>query len=234
MAISVVDIGAREKQHESRDGASINVYTPDFQFPARGSNLLYVDDSIQLSERDARAHSQGGGLAEAVFFSYGNLHEILYRARVDLTQRRAVHASQSRSGKSGESGLVLNSRVISASLGRAGRHVELIDPVRVTLRHLDTENMTDAVCVFWDIDEHAWSDDGCHVVESNATETLCQCSHLTNFAVLMRPVEPLSDSAVFFNSLLERIDVFGSILAAILVFILVLIFMVVSCNAHQT
>lgn len=30
-----------------------------------------------------------------------------------------------------------------------------------------------------------WSEEGCSVIYSNQTHTLCQCNHLTNFAILM-------------------------------------------------
>ncbi|KAL7648357.1 UNVERIFIED_CONTAM: hypothetical protein RMT77_000263 [Armadillidium vulgare] len=44
---------------------------------------------------------------------------------------------------------VLNSRVISASLG-AGRHIELSEPVFITFTMIRTENVSNAACVFWD------------------------------------------------------------------------------------
>jgi len=43
------------------------------------------------------------------------------------------------------------------------------------------------VCVFWDLESARWSSDGCRVVATNATETVCQCSHLAAFALAMRP-----------------------------------------------
>jgi len=30
-----------------------------------------------------------------------------------------------------------------------------------------------------------WSEEGCSLIYSNQTHTLCQCDHLTNFAILM-------------------------------------------------
>lgn len=43
---------------------------------------------------------------------------------------------------------VLNSKVISASLGK-GRHIQLSQPIRLVLKHLKTENVTNPSCVFW-------------------------------------------------------------------------------------
>ena len=36
-----------------------------------------------------------------------------------------------------------------------------------------------------------WSTGGCRKVSSNKTMTVCQCDHLTNFAVLMSPYTPV-------------------------------------------
>jgi hypothetical protein len=80
----------------------------------------------------------------------------------------------------------VNSKVISASLGKPGRHVELPEPVSVTFKHLRTINVSSPECVYWDYLSNEWSKDGCRVVESNRTHTRCLCSHLTNFALLMR------------------------------------------------
>lgn len=43
---------------------------------------------------------------------------------------------------------VINSKVISASLGK-GRHIQLSQPIKLTLKHLKTENVTNPLCVFW-------------------------------------------------------------------------------------
>ena len=35
------------------------------------------------------------------------------------------------------------------------------------------------------ISHSAWSDEGCQIQKTNETHTICECNHLTNFAVLM-------------------------------------------------
>ena len=30
-----------------------------------------------------------------------------------------------------------------------------------------------------------WSNDGCYVTTSNSTEVICECNHLTSFAILL-------------------------------------------------
>lgn len=43
---------------------------------------------------------------------------------------------------------ILNSKVISASLGK-GRHIQLSQPIRLVLKHLLVDNVTNPACVFW-------------------------------------------------------------------------------------
>lgn len=43
---------------------------------------------------------------------------------------------------------ILNSKVISASLGK-GRHIQLSQPIRLILKHIQTNNVTNPTCVFW-------------------------------------------------------------------------------------
>ena len=212
MAISVVDVSGRTGRHSRIGGGSglynikednndryrnedNNIYSPNsIIFPNK--RLLFVDDSIELSKKDLADNSKEG-LAEAVFFSYASLHEIMS----STNDGEDNHESMSDAGLSPiieemrmnneisndakESNWKLNSRVISAALG-SGRHIELSHPVTIELRHLNEENMTEPVCVFWDYERHGWSGSGCRVVATNESITTCQCDHLTSFAVLMR------------------------------------------------
>lgn len=50
--------------------------------------------------------------------------------------------------KTADNVIILNSKIISASLGR-GRHVELSHPVRIHFNHIQVENVTNPICVFW-------------------------------------------------------------------------------------
>lgn len=51
---------------------------------------------------------------------------------------------------------ILNSKVISASLGK-GRHIQLSQPIRLVLKHLLTDNVTNPTCVFWNyIDQYVY------------------------------------------------------------------------------
>ncbi|XP_066932534.1 uncharacterized protein [Clytia hemisphaerica] len=57
----------------------------------------------------------------------------------------------------------------------------------------DQEAHKEGVCVYWDFEkgQHgSWSTEGCEVANTTDTEVICQCNHLTNFAVIV-PTPPL-------------------------------------------
>ncbi|XP_047519643.1 latrophilin Cirl isoform X2 [Pieris napi] len=129
-------------------------------------------------------------LVRIVFFAFDRLEEIL-PPTFGKSPQFAAYTSDPSSSVSINSEKekknvtrVLNSKVISASLGN-GRHIQLSQMVRLTMKHLKTENVTNPACVFWDYTLHGWSPEGCEVEWSNLTHTGCACSHLTNFAILM-------------------------------------------------
>ena len=195
MAISVVDTGRRRAEK-------------GLTFPSKP--LLYVDDAIRVPQRDLEDNAQGR-VSESVFFSFSTLHEILdvgnHIRLTDDTRDVRNH--------------VLNSRVISASLGRPGRHIELKEPVTINLRHIKDQNMTDPICVFWDYEVHAWSDSGCKLVATNATGTTCQCNHLTNFALLMKYQEASALLSI-------RLDIVAYVVVSVVVIALLLVLIKVS------
>ncbi|CAH1378189.1 unnamed protein product [Tenebrio molitor] len=128
------------------------------------------NDSIELSQGALQENSDGG-LVRLVFVAFDRLEEILqWQPDSSETNRNVTR--------------MLNSKVISASLGK-GRHIQLREPVRLTLRHLQTENVSNPSCVFWDYSSSAWLEEGCRVEVTNRSHTVCLCDHLTNFAILM-------------------------------------------------
>lgn len=128
------------------------------------------NDSIELP-KGALLENSDGHLVRLVFVAFDRLEEVLqWHPDVTDNNRNVTR--------------MLNSKVISASLGK-GRHIQLREPVRLTFRHLQTENVSNPSCVFWDYTMSTWSEEGCHVELNNNTHTVCLCDHLTNFAILM-------------------------------------------------
>ncbi|XP_028842249.1 CD97 antigen [Denticeps clupeoides] len=80
----------------------------------------------------------------------------------------------------------INSKVITAVVSNPDTgHLKM--PVSLTFSHLEKASATKPTCVYWDPDlkSGGWSDAGCHVKAFNASYTVCSCSHLSSFAVLM-------------------------------------------------
>uniref|UniRef100_M3XVP0 Adhesion G-protein coupled receptor G2 n=1 Tax=Mustela putorius furo TaxID=9669 RepID=M3XVP0_MUSPF len=85
--------------------------------------------------------------------------------------------------------LSLISYVISSSVANLTVK-NLARNVTVTLKHI-TPSQDDLTvrCVFWDLGRNGgrggWSSDGCSVKDRKQNETVCTCSHLTSFGVLL-------------------------------------------------
>ncbi|XP_013148877.1 PREDICTED: latrophilin Cirl isoform X2 [Papilio polytes] len=148
-----------------------------------------ASEDIITIPKAALLDNRQNDLVRIVFFAFDRLEQIL-PPTFGKSPQFAAHSSDSASTtinserEKNNVSRVLNSKVISASLGN-GRHIQLSQMVRLTMKHLKIENVTNPVCVFWDYTLHGWSPEGCQVEWSNATHTGCACSHLTNFAILM-------------------------------------------------
>uniref|UniRef100_A0A668TKS1 Uncharacterized protein n=1 Tax=Oreochromis aureus TaxID=47969 RepID=A0A668TKS1_OREAU len=84
-----------------------------------------------------------------------------------------------------------NKTLVSAVLGSSVANLSisnLSENIEFTIRNSHPENYT-AKCAFWDFtlnsDGGGWSSVGCFVVNSTPEYTICSCSHLTSFAVLL-------------------------------------------------
>lgn len=93
-------------------------------------------------------------------------------------------------------GRIINSNVISVKMSdKEEEEVRNLreNPVRITFRHVEqfdeSRLVSRAICVYLDYDrssfESQWSSNGCFLKESNKTHSVCECDHLTHFAILM-------------------------------------------------
>ena len=142
--------------------------TRDQRFPTVENLEMWdnQEDSIVLASQSLLDNSENGAV-RIIFATYNEFDQLLIPSQRPNSTLRFV-----------------NSKVISASLGK-GRHTPLEAPVKITLKHLRTENVSSPVCVFWDYSVQSWSNVGCRLVGTNLTHSQCQCSHLTNFALIM-------------------------------------------------
>ncbi|XP_052810758.1 uncharacterized protein LOC128238665 [Mya arenaria] len=97
--------------------------------------------------------------------------------------------------ETGSDVLIVNSEVIGVQLYNieSALYRDLDPPVKITLKLLNND-YDHPVCVFWDYDiiyngsrRGGWSRDGCSLVSVGNKTAVCQCNHLTNFAILMSP-----------------------------------------------
>ncbi|XP_039514814.1 adhesion G-protein coupled receptor G2-like [Pimephales promelas] len=92
------------------------------------------------------------------------------------------------------------STVISATLPKT-TNSKLTKPVNFTLKHIRKLVPNGSLsCVYWNISE--WIVDGCSVLETNSSYTVCSCVHLSTFALIMQTSRPSER-----DSLLELLKV---------------------------
>ncbi|CAH1800163.1 unnamed protein product, partial [Owenia fusiformis] len=88
-------------------------------------------------------------------------------------------------------GQIINSKVLTVSLNPVPTK-KLSPPIVLTFGH-QAQQLEGPECSYWDFNledtmNGGWSSDGCEVVSTSDDITVCECDHLTNFAVLMSPV----------------------------------------------
>ncbi|XP_060567799.1 adhesion G protein-coupled receptor L4-like [Ruditapes philippinarum] len=79
----------------------------------------------------------------------------------------------------------LGSSVMSVKLDR-WTEVKYFN-ITLTFQHFGTDQQLSATCSYRNASRVLWGKDGCTVKRSDNYETVCECDHLTNFAILMSP-----------------------------------------------
>ncbi|XP_037949530.1 latrophilin Cirl-like isoform X2 [Teleopsis dalmanni] len=188
------------------------------------------DDRIELP-RAALLENSEGGLVRIVFAAFDRLESILkptfdhfdIKSSRSYIRNTALVTNESDSDPASQQRLrILNSKVISASLGK-GRHIQISQPIKLILKHLKTENVSNPTCVFWNYIDHAWSANGCNLESTNRTHSICMCNHLTNFAILMDVMDEQNQSlfALFDGNM--RILIYISISICLLFIVIALL-----------
>ncbi|KAL3881328.1 hypothetical protein ACJMK2_027780, partial [Sinanodonta woodiana] len=73
------------------------------------------------------------------------------------------------------------------------RPEKLTNPLKLMFQAFDTQYHM-PLCSYWELNatgtgEGAWSSNNCHLVSRNSSGFVCECNHLTNFAILMTTQE---------------------------------------------
>ncbi|XDV16142.1 hypothetical protein PO909_015974 [Leuciscus waleckii] len=114
------------------------------------------------------------------------------------------------------------STVISATLLKT-TNTKLTKPVNFTLKHIrEFEPDGSLSCVYWNISE--WIVDGCSVLETNSSYTVCSCVHLSTFALIMQTSRPSEVLCAVISGVLHFLFLSGFVwmfIEAVLLFICV-------------
>ncbi|XP_061181251.1 adhesion G-protein coupled receptor F1-like [Saccostrea echinata] len=100
----------------------------------------------------------------------------------------------------------------------------LFPPLNLTFQHKHKNKSIhlQALCVSWDFTSNKWSEEGCKINSTSNKRTVCQCNHLTNFAILMRPYSSESEDSASLKSI-SFIGVIVSIVFTMLTFIIYIV-----------
>ncbi|KAG8195466.1 hypothetical protein JTE90_002638 [Oedothorax gibbosus] len=154
----------------------LNVWTVSHvSFPSVGevndTSSRFAKDFLHLPMQ-ALLGTATNGMVKIVLASYHNIKDFLGSV---ATYKLGILQNSS---------FIVNSKIISAYIGRYPG-LRFPEPITITFKLIQEENVTNPQCVSWDLDERLWSQDGCWLKRSNKTHATCQCDHLRNFAVLM-------------------------------------------------
>ncbi|XP_071031337.1 adhesion G protein-coupled receptor E5-like isoform X2 [Oncorhynchus clarkii lewisi] len=159
------------------------------QTPPTGPISLANDNArLDTTWETATGNGTYPGFALAGLVSYKKVEKSVNNSFQYLTDTDTDTATATASKPSYQ----ISSKVVTAFVSNPATD-HLTQPVILTFKHLQVraESMEmNYTCVFWSegrVHEEggAWSRSGCTKVTSNATHTVCSCSHLSSFAVLM-------------------------------------------------
>ncbi|XP_066518214.1 adhesion G protein-coupled receptor E3-like [Hoplias malabaricus] len=141
------------------------------EIPPLNVNNSQMDiDLIHISENNH-------GSAAVAFMSYSNMANMLKPSFFNPTNNTVKS---------------MLSTVVSATLPKTP-NTQLSTPVNFTLQHI-TDVVPDSTlsCVYWNNTE--WIVDGCELLQSNSSYSVCSCVHLSTFALIMEINPPPGES----------------------------------------
>ncbi|KAL7883679.1 hypothetical protein SRHO_G00013370 [Serrasalmus rhombeus] len=141
--------------------------------PPHGPFILSTSDTQLESHWETAAGDSYKGFAAVSLLSYNSLENSVnnYFNQIKIQEDET---------------LKINSKVVTAVVTNPDT-AQLRKRIILTFSHLQQPSDRNQTCVFWNssLDGGVWSTNGCSVVSSNANHTVCSCSHLSSFAVLM-------------------------------------------------
>ncbi|XP_055935855.1 latrophilin Cirl-like isoform X3 [Argiope bruennichi] len=174
-----------------------------------------VDDRL-LVPAPALLATAKQGVSRLVLLVHHRLGDLL-GSEVHTTEPITTNASR-----------VINSRVIGALL-EGHRVLSLPRPITVTFKHLQVENVSNPLCVFWDYQIRSWSTEGCWLKYTNQSHTVCQCNHLTNLAIIMHVTETQDQPLTTDHETLRMIVYIGCAVTMVFLLITLLVLQFIRC-----
>jgi len=132
-------------------------------FPSLDSLHMAEEAHLEVPSQSVREHAVNGAV-RLVFFLYDKMDRVLPSSTNGVK--------------------FLNSKVVSAAVSK-GRHIRVTQPIKLTLKHIQSEGVSNPSCMWWDFVTRTWSDANCRVIATNSSHTSCHCSQFGNVAILM-------------------------------------------------
>ncbi|XP_059846871.1 adhesion G protein-coupled receptor E1-like [Hypanus sabinus] len=160
-----------------------------------------------------------------------NSFEIYWRtiAGENNTDLESLLNQEIKGGRPSQNNVSLNSKVIAATISNKAISSNRKEKFNLTLKlNQEKEDGEEPECVYWSNtkERSVWLSDGCERIHSNQTHVICQCNHLTSFAVLMAPVQTEID-----DRHLEVITYIGLIISLLCLAASIVVF--VNCKSIQ-
>nr|XP_039272608.1 adhesion G protein-coupled receptor L2-like [Styela clava] len=162
-------------KNKSNNAVTKDVAFPNFKFLHETNDWKNITDSITISSQDIE-NNQVNGTTKVVFAMYNGLAELISQRTIIDEENNFQDYSK------------VNSKIISATIQSTDHSTKLKQPALITLEHIQPSNQSH-VCVYWNTKaknlSENWLSDGCTLVSTNSSHTVCSCDHLTSFAVLV-------------------------------------------------
>ncbi|XP_060135357.1 cadherin EGF LAG seven-pass G-type receptor 1 isoform X1 [Zootoca vivipara] len=134
---------------------------------------------------------------------------------------------------------IINTPITSAIIYRDGDSLpNLLDiPIMIDHALLETEERTKPVCVFWNHstaigETGGWSSKGCELFSRSQSRIVCQCNHMTSFAVLM-DISKRENGEALPLKIITYTTVSISLVALLLTFVLLVLIRTLRSNLHS-
>ncbi|XP_065788117.1 adhesion G protein-coupled receptor E3 [Muntiacus reevesi] len=145
--------------------------------------ILKLNAQVNSMEIHCKDVIQGDiqGSSAVAFISYSSLGKIINATSFEEMNEKVY----------------LNSQVVSAAIGPK-KITSLSQPVTLSFQHVKVNPTDKKICVYWKSTNEGdrWSKDGCGLIQENKTHTICNCTHLSSFAVLMAFHDQKEDPAL--------------------------------------